>query len=950
MTPVERVLLDRWTAHGDADAFAQIVAGHSAMVYNTCLRLLKSSAEAEDVAQECFCLLASGKARVRSSVGSWLHALATHRSLDRLRAGKRRREREHRFVEQSTQSVAPGWDDVQEYVDEGISQLPPKLRDPLIAHFLENQPYEVIAETLGLPRSTVASRVQKAVQCVRRELRKRGVPVSESVLAGAFVPVTHTVPPALAGALGKMAVAGPGGQSLTTTGLVALHGGIVLMAKKVTIGIAAAAIIASMAYLLSTQVQGKTGGRKPGIALTREAVQEAGSAPERAGTAPLGSPATDPTPASASGQQPDSPGSQTAPAPSAAGDGQGPVQEAAGDGQGPAQETDLSPASVSGYVMDEKGYVFPDASIRVEVAKDENGFNGIGVFETETDNAGVYALAIRSFGYATVFASAKGCIMQKRSCLLLAPGAALDDVDFVLVRGQFFVAGEVVDQDGKPIAKAGVHLRRYGNSDTGSSSDNVMPNFAYAVSEEDGHFEIAVEREGSCDFTVIKEGYGAGFFPNISTGTDDARFVLRAAGAISGRVALPDGSPVPGARIEVVGQAYALGTAPSDGGQPMSLTPVQASTDSDGKYLATDLGSDYYYLVQLKQAANENAGGISGLAPKIFRFAEAVFGAADLGQYREVRVTPGETTTDVDFVIASLARVYGRVTDRTTGAPAYHVVLRAYLERSQESDSAAWTWTESDGSYNLKVPMSTGTSVSILGLYTHSLGHAWPAGDGPLAVINLSPGDERQQDLLVDGPVTVPVRVTDGAGAPQAGVTLMLRDAATGSASGTNETTDAEGCFTIYGVAPNRSFAVLAVDANLRETMTILGQSEPFSGAPGEILPQVIVVVASQGGVEGTIVDAQGKPLPNMAITVTVVGDQNEVSAEALTDEEGRFTLLRAFTDGHYSELRITSHARGFVERGTVVNVALVRDSVVDMGVVTLVPVGQNPDAGSTPK
>lgn len=65
----DAVLFEKWIAARDADAFAEIVSRHSAMVYSTCRRVLGNLSDAEDVAQECFIELARAKKTIRPSPG-----------------------------------------------------------------------------------------------------------------------------------------------------------------------------------------------------------------------------------------------------------------------------------------------------------------------------------------------------------------------------------------------------------------------------------------------------------------------------------------------------------------------------------------------------------------------------------------------------------------------------------------------------------------------------------------------------------------------------------------------------------------------------------------------------------------------------------------------------------------------------------------------------------------
>jgi DNA-directed RNA polymerase specialized sigma24 family protein len=47
-------ILKLWAASGNADAFAELVRRYAPLVYSAALRVLRNSADAEDVAQQCF--------------------------------------------------------------------------------------------------------------------------------------------------------------------------------------------------------------------------------------------------------------------------------------------------------------------------------------------------------------------------------------------------------------------------------------------------------------------------------------------------------------------------------------------------------------------------------------------------------------------------------------------------------------------------------------------------------------------------------------------------------------------------------------------------------------------------------------------------------------------------------------------------------------------------------
>jgi len=260
MRASDAALLDRWAGQRDAEAFAELVARHSSMVYATCKRILHNDADAQDVAQECFiglAQLASRGSRVRSSLNGWLHTAATHRALDRLKTEKRRRRWETKFAEETPGNLEPGsFDDVQEHVDEAIASLAQKLREPIVSHFLEGQSHQAIADTLGIPRRTVTSRITKGIEEVRKALKRRGIPITTSALASLLtVEAAEAAPAALTAALGRIALTA--GHGALASGSAAPHistfvslGGVIMSAKKIAACIVVVLALAAGVYVL----------------------------------------------------------------------------------------------------------------------------------------------------------------------------------------------------------------------------------------------------------------------------------------------------------------------------------------------------------------------------------------------------------------------------------------------------------------------------------------------------------------------------------------------------------------------------------------------------------------------------------------------------------------------------------------------------------------------------
>ena len=209
MTQRDIELVERWVARGDQEAFKEIVRRYAGLVYGTCKRVLRNEVEAEDVTQECFVQLATIPPKIHSSLGGWLYTQATRCSLHRIRADRRRRERERQFVESRPKFTETAWDDVQPFVDEVISELPERFRGPIISHFLENQTHEAIAGQLGITRSAVTHRINKGILEARRMLKRRNVPMATVALTAMLrAGMSEAAPASLCAALVESAVSG----------------------------------------------------------------------------------------------------------------------------------------------------------------------------------------------------------------------------------------------------------------------------------------------------------------------------------------------------------------------------------------------------------------------------------------------------------------------------------------------------------------------------------------------------------------------------------------------------------------------------------------------------------------------------------------------------------------------------------------------------------------------
>jgi RNA polymerase sigma-70 factor (ECF subfamily) len=155
-----------------AASFSRLVEAYQAPVYNLAYRMLGNAAEAEDAAQEAFIraytrLETYDPARKFSS---WLLAIASHYCVDVLR---RRRMQTlplddlppmvELAMPQSTQpeQVVVRQQDAGA-VQKLLNVLSPAYRTPVVLRYWYDMSYREIAETMGVPVSTVKARLHRA--------------------------------------------------------------------------------------------------------------------------------------------------------------------------------------------------------------------------------------------------------------------------------------------------------------------------------------------------------------------------------------------------------------------------------------------------------------------------------------------------------------------------------------------------------------------------------------------------------------------------------------------------------------------------------------------------------------------------------------------------------------------------------------------------------------------
>jgi RNA polymerase sigma factor (sigma-70 family) len=216
-------LLHRFLAQREETAFSLLVQRHGPMVHGVCRRVLGDRHAAEDAFQATFLVLVRRAAGLRctGSLANWLYGVA-----QRVAIKARSRRASGRGGERQIDDMSRGepiddvtWRELKDIVDEEISRLADKYRAPVVLCYLEDKSYDQAARELGWSKSSLAKRLTRARELLRRQLVRRGVGLSAGAVAtalceraaAAHVPALLTIKTVKAAALvaaGKAVVGG----------------------------------------------------------------------------------------------------------------------------------------------------------------------------------------------------------------------------------------------------------------------------------------------------------------------------------------------------------------------------------------------------------------------------------------------------------------------------------------------------------------------------------------------------------------------------------------------------------------------------------------------------------------------------------------------------------------------------------------------------------------------
>lgn len=163
-------------AHGDLEAFETLFRQFQGEVYRWMMRMVRDPGVAEELTVETFWRIYRAHARFdpRRGFGAWARRIATNAALDYLKVARPQTALEEDFP--AAESPNPAIQrDIRERTARAFQQLPAKLRVAATLALIEEQPYQEIADALGISVGAVKLRVFRATRLLRKQLKKMGV-------------------------------------------------------------------------------------------------------------------------------------------------------------------------------------------------------------------------------------------------------------------------------------------------------------------------------------------------------------------------------------------------------------------------------------------------------------------------------------------------------------------------------------------------------------------------------------------------------------------------------------------------------------------------------------------------------------------------------------------------------------------------------------------------------
>lgn len=173
----------------DERAYSRFVTDYQDRIFAYCLRILGSSEEARDVAQDVFVsvFMALPRFRGECKLSTWLYRIALNHCRNRLAYLRRRASAQRRELSEIIEPENMGAElmnrphrpdqmtegrQLEVLLQQWIAELDDDQRETLVLRDIENLTYHEIMEITGLPEGTVKSRIHRARQVLQEKVEQ----------------------------------------------------------------------------------------------------------------------------------------------------------------------------------------------------------------------------------------------------------------------------------------------------------------------------------------------------------------------------------------------------------------------------------------------------------------------------------------------------------------------------------------------------------------------------------------------------------------------------------------------------------------------------------------------------------------------------------------------------------------------------------------------------------
>jgi RNA polymerase sigma-70 factor (ECF subfamily) len=173
---------------GDKQAFEYLVSRYQHLLYRHAVTMVLDHDAAADMVQDAFvrAYVNLRECRDHSRFRAWLFRTLRNRCLDYLKEAGRRNVPLDDVVEpQINEADVPGAlverNELRAAIRRALAQLPPMLREAFVMHYVDDMPYETMAELLDASVSALKMRTLRAREALQSALRQANVTGKRSI-------------------------------------------------------------------------------------------------------------------------------------------------------------------------------------------------------------------------------------------------------------------------------------------------------------------------------------------------------------------------------------------------------------------------------------------------------------------------------------------------------------------------------------------------------------------------------------------------------------------------------------------------------------------------------------------------------------------------------------------------------------------------------------------------